>query len=125
MPRTLSGLQTGEFDEIDVLHSIQINMNPGQPGQVLTSDGNYTNWSDVPPELPATTSADDKKVLRVNQNGEKVFVEPSELIDGGANDNLKIDDTTKKIKLNDDLIVNTITTSGNLNVNSPRISALS
>jgi len=117
MPRTLSGLQTGEFDEIDVLHSIKINTHPGVAGQVLTSDGTNTNWSDVPPELPETTTADDKKIFTVNQNGEKVFVEPAELIDGGANDNLKIDDITKKIKLNTDLVVNTITTSGNLDVN--------
>ena len=48
MPRTLSGLQTGEFDEIDVLHSIKINSNPGAANQVLTSDGTNTNWTDVP-----------------------------------------------------------------------------
>ena len=29
MPGTLSGLQTGEFDEIDVLHTVHINGNPG------------------------------------------------------------------------------------------------
>ena len=39
MPRTLSGLQTGEFDEIDVLHTVHINGNSGGAGQVLTSDG--------------------------------------------------------------------------------------
>ena len=29
MPRTLSGLQTGEFDEVDILHTVHINGNPG------------------------------------------------------------------------------------------------
>eukprot|EP01051_Picozoa_sp_SAG22_P019989 SAG22_NODE_3873_length_1487_cov_221.814841_4_plen_120_part_01 len=75
MPRTLSGLQTGEFDEIDVLHSVKINMSPGEAGQVLTSDGNYTNWDVVAEQLPATTDADEDKVLKIDSAGQKVFTD--------------------------------------------------
>jgi hypothetical protein len=52
MPRTLSGLQTGEFDEIDVLHTVHINGNSGGAGQVLTSDGVNSDWNDIPSTLP-------------------------------------------------------------------------
>ena len=52
MPRTLSGLQTGEFDEIDVLHTVHINGNPGGAAQVLTSDGVNSDWNDIPSQLP-------------------------------------------------------------------------
>ena len=56
MPRTLSGLQTGEFDEIDVLHSVKINSNPGEANQVLVSDGINTDWANVPlPSMPTLT----------------------------------------------------------------------
>ena len=77
MPRTLSGLQTGEFDEIDVLHSVKINMSPGEAGQVLTSDGNYTNWSDIPSELPSGTSG---QILSVDANDNPDFVDRSDLV---------------------------------------------
>ena len=53
MPRTLSGLQTGEFDEVDILHTVHINGNPGGANQVLTSDGVNSNWNDIPSQLPA------------------------------------------------------------------------
>ena len=52
MPRTLSGLQTGEFDEIDVLHTVHVNGNPGGAAQVLTSDGVNSDWNDIPSQLP-------------------------------------------------------------------------
>ena len=47
MPRTLSGLNSGEFDTIDIFHSLTVGGNPGQPGTVLTSDGSNINWSAV------------------------------------------------------------------------------
>ena len=50
MPRTLSGLLSGEFDTLDVLHTIRINDSPGQASQVLTSDGTKTLWDD--PSVP-------------------------------------------------------------------------
>eukprot|EP01050_Picozoa_sp_SAG11_P063998 SAG11_NODE_43877_length_160_cov_577.475410_1_plen_41_part_01 len=37
MPRTLSGLQNGEFDEIDIFHKITCNGNAGSLNQVLTN----------------------------------------------------------------------------------------
>ena len=94
MPRTLSGLQTGEFDEIDVLHSVKINMSPGQAGQVLTSDGNYTNWNDIPIELPSSTSG---QILSVDTNDNPHFVGRSDLID--ATGHLSVNNDNK-IELN-------------------------
>ena len=47
MSKSLSGLQTGEFDEIDVVHTITVNGNAGLPGQVLLSDGDETDWGPV------------------------------------------------------------------------------
>eukprot|EP01050_Picozoa_sp_SAG11_P004030 SAG11_NODE_246_length_11683_cov_15.540142_6_plen_156_part_00 len=54
MPRTLSGLQSGEFDEIDIFHKITCNGNSGSLNQVLTNvDGVNTDWKtvDIPPQL--------------------------------------------------------------------------
>eukprot|EP01050_Picozoa_sp_SAG11_P059826 SAG11_NODE_38984_length_244_cov_4.503448_1_plen_67_part_10 len=54
MPRTLSGLQSGEFDEIDIFHKITCNGNGGSLNQVLTNvDGVNTDWKtvDIPPQL--------------------------------------------------------------------------
>ena len=92
MPRTLSGLQTGEFDEIDVLHSVKINMSPGEAGQVLTSDGYYTNWNDIPSELPSSTSG---QILSVDTNDNPSFVERSDLVTGHLSVN-----NDNKIELN-------------------------
>ena len=47
MTKTLSGLQSGEFDDIDVFHTITINGEAGANNQVLTSDGDETSWKDV------------------------------------------------------------------------------
>ena len=44
MPRTLSGLSSGEFDQIDVLNSIHINGHPGLANTIMTSDGVNTSW---------------------------------------------------------------------------------
>ena len=47
MPRTLSGLNAGEFDTIDIYHSLTVGGHPGQPGTVLTSDGSNINWGAI------------------------------------------------------------------------------
>jgi hypothetical protein len=47
MTKTLSGLQSGEFDDIDVFHTITVNGEAGANNQVLTSDGDETSWQDV------------------------------------------------------------------------------
>ena len=47
MTKTLSGLQSGEFGDIDVFHTITINGEAGANNQVLTSDGDETSWKDV------------------------------------------------------------------------------
>ena len=44
MPRTLSGLSSGEFDQIDVLNSIHINGHPGLANTLMTSDGVNSSW---------------------------------------------------------------------------------
>ena len=44
MPRTLSGLSSGEFDQIDVLNSIHINGHPGLANTIMTSDGVNSSW---------------------------------------------------------------------------------
>eukprot|EP01050_Picozoa_sp_SAG11_P008223 SAG11_NODE_715_length_7626_cov_7.675435_3_plen_99_part_00 len=54
MPRTLSGLQSGEFDEIDIFHKITCDGDGGSLNQVLTNvDGVNTDWKtvDIPPQL--------------------------------------------------------------------------
>jgi hypothetical protein len=43
----LSGLNSGEFDTIDIFHSLTVGGDPGQPGTVLTSDGDNVNWAAV------------------------------------------------------------------------------
>tara|TARA_R110000737_G_scaffold259553_3_gene268080 strand:+ start:72 stop:1457 length:1386 start_codon:yes stop_codon:yes gene_type:complete len=43
---TLTGLQSGEFTDIDVVYSISIDGDAGQTGQVLSSDGQNTLWID-------------------------------------------------------------------------------
>ena len=47
MPRTLSGLSTGEFDQIDVLNTIHINGSSGQANTCLTSDGKKSDWTGI------------------------------------------------------------------------------
>ena len=99
MPRTLSGLQTGEFDEVDILHTVHINGNPGGANQVLTSDGVNSNWNDIPSQLPAglagqvLTSAagtnpsfsaipsNQNQILTVDSNG-PTFTNRSNLVGG-------------------------------------------
>ena len=98
MPRTLSGLQTGEFDEVDILHSIQINSNPGGANQVLTSDGVNSNWNDIPSQLPAGTS---KQILTVDTNNAPIFTDRSALVTG----NLLVDGDGK-LQLSSQPIVN-------------------
>ena len=49
---SLSGLVSGFFTDIDVVDTININGNPGNNQQVLTSDGNLTSWAD-PSSPPA------------------------------------------------------------------------
>ena len=108
MPRTLSGLQTGEFDEVDVLHTVYINGNPGGANQVLTSDGVNSNWNDIPSQLPAglagqvLTSAagtnpsfsaipsNQNQILTVDSNG-PTFTNRSNLVGG----NLLVDSVGK------------------------------
>jgi len=41
---SITGLQSGDFTDIDVTYSIAINGDIGQTGQVLGSDGNNTLW---------------------------------------------------------------------------------
>ena len=108
MPRTLSGLQTGEFDEVDILHTVHINGNPGGANQVLTSDGVNSNWNDIPSQLPAglagqvLTSAagtnpsfsaipsNQNQILTVDSNG-PTFTNRSNLVGG----NLLVDSVGK------------------------------
>ena len=47
MPRTLSGLNTGEFDSIEIFHNLTVGGVSGQPGTVLTSDGSNINWTPI------------------------------------------------------------------------------
>ena len=47
MPRTLSGLSTGEFDQIDVLNTIHINGSSGQANTCMTSDGKKSDWTGI------------------------------------------------------------------------------
>jgi hypothetical protein len=46
---SLTGLITGEFTDIDVVDTIRINGDSGSNNQVLTSDGTFTSYQDVPP----------------------------------------------------------------------------
>ena len=112
MPRTLSGLQTGEFDEVDILHTVHINGNPGGANQVLTSDGVNSNWNDIPSQLPAglagqvLTSAagtnpsfsaipsNQNQILTVDSNG-PIFTDRSNLVSG----NLGVDTNAGEIVL--------------------------
>jgi hypothetical protein len=41
---SITGLQTGNFTDIDVIYSISIDGDSGQNGQVLSSDGTNTLW---------------------------------------------------------------------------------
>lgn len=41
---SITGLQSGDFTDIDVLYTISINGDAGQTGQVLSSDGTNTLW---------------------------------------------------------------------------------
>ena len=41
---SITGLQSGEFTDIDVIYSISIDGDAGQNGQVLSSDGTNTLW---------------------------------------------------------------------------------
>jgi hypothetical protein len=43
---SITGLQSGEFTDIDVIYSISIDGDAGQNGQVLSSDGTNTLWID-------------------------------------------------------------------------------
>tara|TARA_R110000850_G_scaffold36024_2_gene95572 strand:+ start:1548 stop:2891 length:1344 start_codon:yes stop_codon:yes gene_type:complete len=43
---SITGLQSGEFTDIDVVYSISIDGDAGQTGQVLSSDGQNTLWID-------------------------------------------------------------------------------
>eukprot|EP01044_Picomonas_judraskeda_P021456 COSAG03_NODE_5057_length_1351_cov_1.071885_1_plen_278_part_10 len=80
MPRTLSGLQNGEFDEIDIFHKITCNGNAGSLNQVLTNvDGVNTDWKtvDIPPQLTSgsnTNISTDNRINVVNSpNFDNVF----------------------------------------------------
>ena len=73
MPRTLSGLQTGEFDEVDVLHTVHINGNPGGAAQVLTSDDVNSDWNDIPEQLPTNRPAHSLLTI-VGANSTPVFL---------------------------------------------------
>ena len=44
---SLTGLQSGNFSDIDVLYSIALNGNNGQNNQVIKSDGENSSWGDV------------------------------------------------------------------------------
>ena len=46
MSRTLSGLTSAEFDDLDVIHTITIDGNAGVSGQVLTTDGDECDWQE-------------------------------------------------------------------------------
>ena len=43
---SLTGLSSGDFTDIDVLYTINIAGSAGSDGQVLSSDGTDTNWTD-------------------------------------------------------------------------------
>ena len=57
MPRTLSGLNTGEFDTIEIYHNLTVGGVSGQPGTVLTSDGSNINWAPVTLDANAVTNS--------------------------------------------------------------------
>ena len=44
---SLTGLQSGNFTDIDVLYSIGLNGDTGQNNQVIKSDGTNSSWGDV------------------------------------------------------------------------------
>ena len=53
MSRTLSGLQSGEFDEVDIFHSLTINGDGGQENYVIASNGDNTiDWKEVGTLIP-------------------------------------------------------------------------
>jgi hypothetical protein len=53
MSRTLSGLQSGEFDEVDIFHSLTINGDGGQENYVVASNGDNTiDWKAVGTLIP-------------------------------------------------------------------------
>ena len=53
MSRTLSGLQNGEFDEVDIFHSLTINGDGGQENYVVASNGDNTiDWKEVGTLIP-------------------------------------------------------------------------
>ena len=43
---SLTGLSSGDFTDIDILYTINIDGSAGSDGQVLSSDGTDTNWTD-------------------------------------------------------------------------------
>jgi hypothetical protein len=43
---SITGLQSGNFTDIDVIYTISINGDAGQDGQILSSDGTNTLWID-------------------------------------------------------------------------------
>ena len=74
MPRTLSGLNSGEFDTIDIFHNLTVGGDPGQPGTVLTSDGSNINWSAVNIEAGSigTAQLDDDAVTSAQLDDDAV-----------------------------------------------------
>lgn len=44
---SISGLQSGNFTDIDVLYSIALNQDKGSNNQVIKSDGENSSWGDV------------------------------------------------------------------------------
>jgi len=44
---SLTGLQSGNFTDIDVLYSIGLDGDTGEPNQVIKSDGTNSSWGDV------------------------------------------------------------------------------
>ena len=91
MPRTLSGLNTGEFDTIEIYHNLTVGGVSGQPGTVLTSDGSNINWAPVTLDANAVTNS------KINNNA----VTTDKILDGAVTNSKINNNAVTNLKIND------------------------
>ena len=139
---SLTGLISGEFTDIDVVDTIRINGDSGSNNQVLTSDGTFTSYQDVPPPAvsdiltagtgiditatgnPETISTDiDADTIVFNGNTMEVAKVPNTLtftgydtgtFDGSSALSINLVDTDTQLNLTEGNGI-TITNTGGLN----------
>ena len=91
MPRTLSGLNTGEFDTVEIYHNLTVGGVSGQPGTVLTSDGSNINWAPVTLDANAVTNS------KINNNA----VTTDKILDGAVTNSKINNNAVTNLKIND------------------------